>query len=102
MKTEKPYTNPELTLNQLAKSLDVHPNTLSQVINSKENRNFYDLINENRVNEFIHLVTQARQQQFTLLGMAFDSGFNSKASFNRNFKKYAGITPSEFMKQQPA
>lgn len=102
MRNEKPYTNPELTLNQLAKSLDVHPNTLSQVINTKENRNFYDLINAKRVEEFIHLISQPTHQQFTLLGMAYDCGFNSKASFNRNFKKYAGITPSEFLKQQPA
>ena len=100
LEEEKPYLNPDLALNELAKSVDVHPNTLSQVINSRENRNFYDLVNEKRVNEFLKRVSQPGNEQFTLLGVAFDSGFNSKASFNRNFKKFIGQTPSEYLKQQ--
>jgi AraC-like DNA-binding protein len=102
MEEEKPFTNPDLTLNELAKTLSVHPNYLSQVINSRENRSFYDLINERRVQEFIKLTEEPLTQQFTLLSIAFDCGFNSKASFNRNFKKYTGLTPSEYLKQQPA
>lgn len=101
METRQPYKDPDLTLNHLAESLDVHPNILSQVINSKENKNFYDLVNEKRVNEFIRLTTSGLGQQYTLLSLAYDCGFNSKASFNRNFKKYTGVTPSDFLKQQP-
>ena len=97
---EKPFKNPELTLNDLAEILEVHPNHLSQVINSRENKNFYDLINEKRVEEFIEIILKPESQQFTLLALAFDCGFNSKASFNRNFKKYTGRTPSEFLKQK--
>jgi AraC-like DNA-binding protein len=102
MEEEKPFTNPDLTLNELAKSLEVHPNYLSQVINSKENKSFYDLINERRVEEFIKLTEEPGTEQFTLLSMAYDCGFNSKASFNRNFKKYTGLTPSDYLKRQPA
>ena len=99
---EKPYKDPELTLDELAKNLDVHPNTLSQVINSREHKTFYDLVNEKRVNAFIQSLSQPSSQQFTLLAIAFDSGFNSKASFNRNFKKYTGQTPSDYLKLQLA
>jgi AraC-like DNA-binding protein len=99
MAREKPYTNPDLTLDELAKMLDVHPNYLSQIINSKENRSFYDLINQQRVEEFIQLTANSVSQQYTLLGIAYDCGFNSKASFNRNFKKYTGQTPSDYLKK---
>jgi AraC-like DNA-binding protein len=95
---QKPFTNPDLTLNDLAKSLQVHPNHLSQVINSKENKNFYDLVNEKRIEEFIRLIAQPAQQQYTFMSVAYDCGFNSKASFNRNFKKYTGLTPTDYLK----
>jgi AraC-like DNA-binding protein len=97
---EKPFRDPELTLHELAKQLAVHPNHLSQVINSKENKNFYDLINQRRVEEFIKMVSGPGNKQYTLLGMALDCGFNSKASFNRNFKKYKQVTPSDYLKMQ--
>jgi AraC-like DNA-binding protein len=95
---QKLFTNPDLTLNDLAKSLEVHPNHLSQVINSKEKKSFYDLVNEKRVEEFIRLMAQPAQQQYTLMSVAYDCGFNSKASFNRNFKKYTGLTPTDYLK----
>jgi AraC-like DNA-binding protein len=99
---EKPYTDPDLTLDELAARLDVHPNYLSQVINSRENKSFYDLINEKRVDAFVRKISDPSNQQFTLLALALECGFNSKASFNRNFKKYTGYTPSEYMKLKPA
>ena len=99
---QKPYTNPDLTLDELARELDVHPNHLSQVINSRENKNFYDLVNEKRVEAFIKSLAKPVSQQYTLLAIAYDCGFNSKASFNRNFKKYTGQTPSDYLKLQPA
>lgn len=101
---EKPQLNPELKLDDLADALDVHPNHLSQVINSKEGKNFYDLINELRIREFIARMSDPESTQFTILAVAFDCGFNSKTSFNRNFKKHTGQTPSEYLKsaQVPA
>lgn len=92
----KPYLNPELTLQDLAEYLDVHPNVLSYVINATFQKNFYDLINEYRIEEFIYLY-QNSNNRYTILSLALDSGFNSKSAFNRNFKKIKGITPSEFM-----
>jgi AraC-like DNA-binding protein len=102
MAEQKPYKNPELTLNELASILEVHPNYLSQVINSKEKKSFYDLINVMRVEEFIKLISKPSSLQYTLLAISYDCGFNSKASFNRNFKKYTGLTPRDYLKQQQA
>ncbi|AYZ34807.1 helix-turn-helix domain-containing protein [Chryseobacterium indologenes] len=95
---EKPFINPNLTLNELATLLEVHPNSLSQVINSVENKNFYELINQKRIEEFLQRISQPESKQYTLLSIALDCGFNSKTSFNRNFKKYTGVTPSEYQK----
>lgn len=100
MDTEKPFLDPDLTLSDLAAALHTHPNYLSQVINTCEEKNFYDLVNLKRIEEFLKLSTEPASQQFTLLANAFACGFNSKASFNRNFKKYTGATPSEYLKNK--
>jgi AraC-like DNA-binding protein len=94
---KKPYTNPDLNLSDLAKMLDVHPNHLSQVINSITNKSFYDLINERRIQEFLRCVILPENKKYTLLTLAFECGFNSKASFNRNFKKIVGKSPSDYL-----
>lgn len=96
---EKSFTNPDLTLNELAGKLNVHPNHLSQVINSKEKKTFYDLINQKRVEEFIKIFAQPDSQKYSMLALAYDCGFNSKASFNRNFKKHTSSTPSGYFKK---
>jgi AraC-like DNA-binding protein len=99
MQTEKFYTNPELTLSDLAQKINVHPNILSQIINSVEQKNFYDYINLQRIEEFKRLISLSENQKFTLLSLAFECGFNSKTSFNRNFKKVTNLSPSEYLKQ---
>lgn len=98
MADEKLYKNPDLTLTELSQKLNVHPNVLSQVINSVEEKNFYDYINSQRVEEFKRLILLPENQKFTLLSVAFECGFNSKTAFNRNFKKVTGLSPSEFLK----
>ena len=100
MEYEKLYKDPELNLNQVASLLDVHPNILSQTINSVENKNFYDYINQHRIEEFKRIVVLPENQKFTILSLAFESGFNSKTSFNRNFKKYMDCSPREYIKSQ--
>lgn len=100
MEKEKLYKDPELNLNYTAAVLDVHPNVLSQAINSIENKNFYDYINRQRIDEFKRIAVLPENEKFTILSLAFESGFNSKTSFNRNFKKYMNCSPREFLKSQ--
>ncbi|BFM42744.1 hypothetical protein CFS9_13850 [Flavobacterium sp. CFS9] len=98
MQEEKIYKNADLTLTELAQKINIHPNTLSQVINSAEQKNFYDYINSQRVEEFKRTILLPENQKFTFLSIAFECGFNSKTAFNRNFKKATGLSPSEYFK----
>ena len=99
IQTEKTYIDPELTLSDLAQKINVHPNTLSQIINSAEQKNYYEYINDLRVEEFKKLIAIPDNQKFTLLSLAFECGYNSKTAFNRNFKKNTGHSPSDYLKQ---
>ena len=95
MKNEKPYLNPKLTLTELAQSLSVSSNHLSQIINQYEQVNFHDFVNKYRVEEFIKRAQS--NKYFSILAHALDSGFNSKSSFNSVFKKIKSETPSQYM-----
>lgn len=95
MKNKKPFLNPKLTLSELAQSLSISTNHLSQVINQYEEVNFHDFVNKYRVEEFIQKAQ--KNKDFSLLGHAFDSGFNSKSSFNTVFKKFKTVTPSQYL-----
>ena len=97
MNKEQLYVNSELTLVELAQTLDVLPNNLSQVINTFEQKNFYDYINSKRVELFIKLVAIPENKKYTILSLAYDCGFNSKSSFNKYFKKVTNQTPSEYL-----
>ncbi|HEY6952304.1 MAG TPA: helix-turn-helix domain-containing protein [Bacteroidota bacterium] len=96
MNEETVYTKNDLSVDDLASRLKVHPNYLSQVINEKEGKNFYDFVNTYRIEKFKRLIADPRNRHLTLLSLAFDCGFNSKSSFNRYFKKSTGQTPSEY------
>lgn len=98
MAIRKPYLEPKLTLSDLATELATTPNNLSQVINQYEEKNFYDFVNEYRVKEFIKKASQPENRNLNLLGIAFESGFNSKSSFNEVFKKQTGLPPSKYLK----
>ncbi len=102
MEEKKPYLEPKLTLAGLANQLDVSVNYLSQTINQYEGKNFYDFVNEYRVNEFIQAIKIPANKNYNILGLAFDAGFNSKSSFNQIFKKQTGKTPSEFIRENPS
>jgi len=94
----KLFLDESISLPKLAEMLNIHPNYLSQIINEKFNKNFYDFINSYRVAEFKQLVVSGKSKNKTFFSLALDCGFNSKASFNSSFKKITGITPSEFVK----
>ena len=96
MTEEALYKNSGLSIDDLAARLNVLPNHLSQVINQKEMKNFYDFVNAYRVEEFKRLIALQKNHQFTLLSLALDCGFSSKTSFNRCFKKATGLTPSVY------
>ncbi len=97
MSEEKFYTNPKLTLSELAQSVAVSPNHLSQIINQYEEVNFHDFVNRYRIEEFIK--NASVNKEFTILSHALDAGFNSKSSFNSVFKKHRGIAPSKYIAQ---
>lgn len=96
MTEEGLYKKSALSITDLSSRLGVHPNYLSQIINQKEQKNFYDFVNTYRFEEFRRLIAMQKNQQYTLLSLAYDCGFSSKSSFNRYFKKATGQTPSEF------
>ena len=97
MARDKVFRESELSLADLAARLNAPPNHLSQVINEREGKTFYDYINTLRVEEFKRLATSAESRKYTLLGLAQECGFNSKSSFNRHFKKVTGTSPSQFV-----
>lgn len=93
MSAERPYLEPNLTLTDLARMLGVNSTVLSYVINQGFDKNFNDLINEHRVAE---VKSKLLRSEDSVLSIAFDSGFNSKATFNRAFKKFTGLSPKEY------
>lgn len=96
MKNERPYLDASLNIAILANKLGVHSQQLSRWINEHYNKNFYEFVNDYRVEEFKKLVANPKNKHFSILGLAFDAGFNSKATFNRIFKNKTGQTPSQF------
>jgi len=91
------YKQQELSIGDLAKMLNTHPNYLSQIINKKTGRSFYDFINTFRVEACKKMMEDPESKKFTLLSLAYESGFNSKSSFNRYFKKSTGLTPTQYL-----
>ena len=100
MDEQKLFLNPELTITELASTLTVHPNHLSQVINSVESKTFYDFVNGKRIVEFKRIVALPENQKYTLLALAFECGFNSKTAFYRNFKNETGQSPTLYLKEK--
>ncbi|MTI40066.1 helix-turn-helix domain-containing protein, partial [Fulvivirga lutimaris] len=91
MNDEKAYLNPELTLNDLALLADLKLPELSGFINTNLGKNFNDYVNDYRVEEFKKLVrAKSTDPKATVMELAYTSGFNSKASFNRIFKEHTG------------
>ena len=99
METDKPYLNSELTLRDLAGKLSMSSHNLSEILNTRLNQNFYDFINRYRVEEVKRKLAEAELEKYSLIAIAFDSGFNSKSAFNTIFKKQTGTTPSQYRKQ---
>jgi AraC-like DNA-binding protein len=96
MRCDKPYLEPQLTLADLSKRIGLSATALSQIINQGFGKNFNDFINEYRVGEIKEKIQNGATKNLNLLGVALECGFNSKATFNRAFKKITGVSPKEF------
>ena len=98
MEKDKLFLNPKLSIQEVSEQLSIPRQHISEVLNEHMNTNFQDFINQYRVEEFIIRLKNDQNNQFTLLGIATDVGFNSKSSFNAIFKKFKGLTPTEYKK----
>jgi AraC-like DNA-binding protein len=98
MDVQKLYLNPTLTLAEFSKEIKLNPKIVSQQINTGLNKSFNDLVNQYRVEEVKKRLNSTDLQRLTILGIAYESGFNSKTTFNRIFKDFTGVVPRDFLK----
>ncbi|WP_340202259.1 helix-turn-helix domain-containing protein [Ascidiimonas sp. W6] len=95
--TSKPFLEPDLTLVRLADALQTSREELSEAINKGFEMKFNDFINQYRIEEFKRKISEGKHKQLSLLGLAYECGFNSKATFNRSFKKVVASSPTEYL-----
>ena len=96
---QKLYQNPELSLTEISKKLQTNASVISKAINQGFAMNFNDFINNYRIEAVKEMFAKNEHKKSTLLGIAYDCGFNSKATFNRAFKKNTGFSPKEYLSQ---
>jgi AraC-like DNA-binding protein len=99
MKLSKPYLDPHLTLHKLSKQVVIPYHYLSQIINDKLSKIFFDFVNQYRIEEALKKLADPKERQKTIHQVAEDVGFNSQSAFNRAFKKHTQKTPSDFINQ---
>ncbi len=99
MKEEKPFLLNNLTINTISGSLNIPRHYITQVLSEKLNKNFYTFVNEFRICEFKDKIKNPHNSHITIMGLAYESGFNSKAGFYSAFKKIENKTPTEYRNQ---
>jgi AraC-like DNA-binding protein len=99
---KRPFSDSSLSLKTLAFSTGISERNLSQIINEYKNQNFFDFVNSYRVKYAMGLLRNPENEQRTMLDILFESGFNSKTTFNTTFKKHTGLTPSDYKKKYSA
>lgn len=100
VEAEEPFLDPSLSLRSLANRIQIHPNQLSWLINNRMEKNFNEFINHFRVEYFKELAVDPKNAHISLIGLAYESGFNSKTVFNTYFKKEVGMTPRAYLSSQ--
>ncbi|MEM6801454.1 MAG: AraC family transcriptional regulator [Bacteroidota bacterium] len=95
---EKLFKNPEISMSLLGAKMKLSNGYLSQIINQKEGKNFFDFINAYRVEEVKKNLADPKFEHFSILGVGLEAGFKSKSTFNAVFKKMTGLTPSAYKK----
>ena len=98
MKEEKWFQNPSLSLRKLAENVNISSNKLSWLLNERIGQNFNEYINSLRLENFKENALNPANSHLTLLGLAYESGFNSKSVFNAFFKKIEGMTPKAWLR----
>jgi adenylate cyclase len=93
----EPFLDPGLTLRSLADQIQIHPNQLSWLLNENIGKSFNEFINSYRLETFKRIALDPKNANLTLIGLAYDAGFNSKTVFNTYFKKEMGQTPKEYL-----
>ncbi len=96
----KLYKEMGLTVGDIAEKIDSQPYLVSQAINTCLGKNFFELINRYRVEEAKNLLLDESWNYLSIVGIGFEAGFNSKTAFNTSFKKFTGVTPSQFKKEK--
>jgi AraC-like DNA-binding protein len=96
MESNKPYLNPDITLESLAGEISVSPRILSQIINETYKKNFKSYILEYRIKESMKILADAKHSKLTILEILYQVGFNSKSAFNNQFKLFTNLTPIEY------
>ncbi|MCB0488132.1 MAG: AraC family transcriptional regulator [Cyclobacteriaceae bacterium] len=102
IENQKPFLNTNFSLAQCASLTGIPTYILSYVLSNALNQNFVNLINSYRVEEAKKLLADSSKQHISIAGVAHDCGFNTLSSFNSAFKKFTGITPSDYRKKIPA
>jgi len=100
MTGQKPYLDPDLNILQLSEVLGISRNHLTEILNKSLSKNFYELVNEYRVEEVKRLMRDPAHAHLTLSAIGFEAGFKSKSAFNMNFKAITGLTPSQWKKKE--
>lgn len=99
MDQQKSYLDPELTITEFSEQLNIPSYYLSQIINERLDCNFLDFVNQYRIATAKKKLRNDSLAHFTVMSIAYESGFNSKTAFYAAFKKNVGVTPSQFRKQ---
>jgi len=99
VENEKVFFDPNLGLPQLAHKAGLSTHDLSYVINEGFGENFFQFINRFRIQEAQKLLLSPKHKHLNILGIAYESGFRSKSTFNTTFKKMTGLSPSQFIEK---
>lgn len=99
MEEHKPYLDLEFNLKQFSALSNISSHCISETLNGLVDQSFNDYVNNYRVEEFKKLALKDEFKNFTILALAFEAGFKSKATFNAAFKRFTGETPSQFIKK---
>jgi AraC-like DNA-binding protein len=99
MRSEKPYLLPDITLDILADKLAIPAKDLSMTINRHFHNNFYEIINNYRIEEARKMLIDPKHKHKTITDIYLEVGFNSKSVFNTFFKKILKVTPSQYRQE---